>query len=683
MIRILLTLLLIPSLSWGATTWTVTSEAEMVAAMAGDADGDTIIVNASFEQSASYTIDKNITVYGATGTETLTRNASGLANFVLTYGASGSTIRDLVLTGNTTPRSGTGISYDSAVANRKPWNITLERLTISNAAGYGIVSAGVDGWTIKDCTIKDVGNGTNLTTRGPIRFDQFRKVIHNCEAVWDETVSANVTMSRETTPTPKEGTYVAKFAVGADAGTNELLATDNLTSTGTVTTQAYRAHVWVLSSVSLDAGDMQLLLDDTASCASPIEALDFPAVPAGKWTLWTPSLPNYATLSAVISVGVKQVVDKGAFDLYLDNIYVTRGATNTTITGNTISGSYDTATAAWWTGTLIWFSWPSDDITISGNTLSNAGDHGINFYVPDKDSSYYSNNITVIGNSITNVAMLNSNDFIGWGVDTGTISHNTLLQTTIPSGKVSWGVETWGRVYPRNTTIEDNTIGGGALVSGMHGRFQGSTIRRNNIEAAESCIYDMAGASDISYNACRIVAGASADVAGIYLQGFYGKTGMTTNLYNNTIYNADATFTKPGIRVEEDNTSWTSIVLKNNLIVGFPQAVAVEHVEADYPVTHTDNLFYGNTKNIQFYDVSWQDIDLDASELTSDPLLTSSSNFHLLPGSPAINAGVDVSLTRDCDGRAIPLWGLPDIGAYEYAPGQHLMDLRPGRTILQ
>lgn len=39
-------------------------------------------------------------------------------------------------------------------------------------------------------------------------------------------------------------------------------------------------------------------------------------------------------------------------------------------------------------------------------------------------------------------------------------------------------------------------------------------------------------------------------------------------------------------------------------------------------------------------------------------------NFHQGTGSPCINAGVDVGLTTDFDGRAIK--GLPDIGAYEY-----------------
>jgi hypothetical protein len=40
------------------------------------------------------------------------------------------------------------------------------------------------------------------------------------------------------------------------------------------------------------------------------------------------------------------------------------------------------------------------------------------------------------------------------------------------------------------------------------------------------------------------------------------------------------------------------------------------------------------------------------------------SDYRLRAGSPAINAGVDVGLTTDADGK--PIAGKPDIGAYEY-----------------
>ncbi|MFA6928669.1 MAG: right-handed parallel beta-helix repeat-containing protein, partial [Patescibacteria group bacterium] len=50
----------------------------------------------------------------------------------------------------------------------------------------------------------------------------------------------------------------------------------------------------------------------------------------------------------------------------------------------------------------------------------------------------------------------------------------------------------------------------------------------------------------------------------------------------------------------------------------------------------------------------------------ADPLFTSASDLHITNTSPAIDAGTDVSLTTDYAGN--PIYGTPDIGAYEYQP---------------
>jgi hypothetical protein len=98
---------------------------------------------------------------------------------------------------------------------------------------------------------------------------------------------------------------------------------------------------------------------------------------------------------------------------------------------------------------------------------------------------------------------------------------------------------------------------------------------------------------------------------------------------------------------------------------------------------HTNNLFYGNTKNIQYYDgAAWQDLALDATELTSNPLFVSSTNFRLRLGSPAINAGVNVCTAEgvpfatctgdgtgtwtDIKGSVVPHNGKISIGAYQF-----------------
>jgi hypothetical protein len=53
-----------------------------------------------------------------------------------------------------------------------------------------------------------------------------------------------------------------------------------------------------------------------------------------------------------------------------------------------------------------------------------------------------------------------------------------------------------------------------------------------------------------------------------------------------------------------------------------------------------------------------------ADNITYTRTWTDTSNLHLQPSSPAINAGVDVGLTTDIEGK--PIRGLPDIGAYEF-----------------
>jgi len=66
----------------------------------------------------------------------------------------------------------------------------------------------------------------------------------------------------------------------------------------------------------------------------------------------------------------------------------------------------------------------------------------------------------------------------------------------------------------------------------------------------------------------------------------------------------------------------------------------------------------------------------DANSINANPLFTTPIDYHLLVGSPAIDAGTNVGLTRDFDGNVVPFNSTPDIGAYEY--GSYIVV--PGET---
>jgi hypothetical protein len=96
--------------------------------------------------------------------------------------------------------------------------------------------------------------------------------------------------------------------------------------------------MWIKSSVNLNAGDLQLLLDDTAQCPSPLETLNIPAVPANNWQYVTMTLSNPSSCTAIISIGIKMVVDKGAFTLRVDDIKAGSLVTDTDFENATQAG---------------------------------------------------------------------------------------------------------------------------------------------------------------------------------------------------------------------------------------------------------------------------------------------------------------------------------------------------------
>lgn len=144
------------------------------------------------------------------------------------------------------------------------------------------------------------------------------RTVFNCETSFDEQVIANVTQSTDGT-NKKKGTYASKIAV-ASGFTTGVVASKAITSTNF--SLATQIKFWIRSSVGVSSGDLKFLLDNTANCASPTETLTVGALSANTWSEQTLTLSTPANCTAIISIGVQVDVDKGAQDIWIDDVRI-------------------------------------------------------------------------------------------------------------------------------------------------------------------------------------------------------------------------------------------------------------------------------------------------------------------------------------------------------------------------
>lgn len=157
--------------------------------------------------------------------------------------------------------------------------------------------------------------------------------IEDCEDAWNESVDADCTCTLDAVAF-KVGSGSVKFEIAAGMGAGDIAATEVIS----IASLASYTHLnfWIKSDVALAANDFQILLDDTGSCASPLETLNVPATDANTWTQHTVALANPSTDLLLISIGLKMAVDKGACNIWLDDIR----AINTAVVVPFISESF-------------------------------------------------------------------------------------------------------------------------------------------------------------------------------------------------------------------------------------------------------------------------------------------------------------------------------------------------------
>jgi len=156
----------------------------------------------------------------------------------------------------------------------------------------------------------------NIYYRSTVDFTRLLSL----NSAMDETVDSDITVTADT-KIKKQGTASNRFVIAAGASAGDI-ATDSIASKD-ISAYDY-IEFWARSTVATSSGNLKILLDDTASCASPIETLDVPALSADTWTFCRVALANPRSDTAIISVGLEYDSDLGACTVWLDDISVVK-----------------------------------------------------------------------------------------------------------------------------------------------------------------------------------------------------------------------------------------------------------------------------------------------------------------------------------------------------------------------
>ncbi len=147
--------------------------------------------------------------------------------------------------------------------------------------------------------------------------------LHDCGSTFDEKTDGDFTQSLDTKD-KKQGTQALKMVIASGASAGDFV-TDSITSKN-ISGYDY-IEMWVKSTVATSAGNLKLLLDDSASCASPLETLSIPALTADTWTFVRMQLSTPELDTAIISVGLEYDSDLGACTVWIDDISAVKNDT--------------------------------------------------------------------------------------------------------------------------------------------------------------------------------------------------------------------------------------------------------------------------------------------------------------------------------------------------------------------
>jgi parallel beta-helix repeat protein len=220
------------------------------------------------------------------------------------------------------------------------------------------------------------------------------------------------------------------------------------------------------------------------------------------------------------------------------------------------------------------------------------------------------------------------------------------------------------RIFGNSRTSAYNGSGISLWTLGWHDRNPGPhhVVRRNFIynnrnEAGpktdgNGIIVDNSGSDNppvrIEYNVVFNNGGACVNVT----------RSSNTTIYNNTCFRNSASPTVSNGEIFTGSSN--RVIARNNILHATPGKPAI-HIFNSQDLDFDFNLVYMGASDLSGpHDVPGDPKFVNAG---TDP---ASADFHLTPGSPAIDQGTAIGQTADFDNLPVPVGVAPDLGAYEY-----------------
>ncbi|MCX9083234.1 MAG: hypothetical protein OIN87_00350 [Candidatus Methanoperedens sp.] len=141
------------------------------------------------------------------------------------------------------------------------------------------------------------------------------KIIDDCQVAWAASTNVTATADIAARKVNARGAKLV-IAVGFTTG---LVATRDFVAADL---SGYKyIGFWIKSDIQVAANALQLVLDESAACASPDETLNIPLLPAGVWRYIRVAVTGAETTrDAIISIGINASNDPGAATLFIDDI---------------------------------------------------------------------------------------------------------------------------------------------------------------------------------------------------------------------------------------------------------------------------------------------------------------------------------------------------------------------------